>query len=228
MPYDEQGRLYYEVPGQPGRRSYVSPIATGTGQKPEDSGGIFRSGWRWDANQGKWVNPIDVDNIANMAVGSALGAGAISAASGGGAAAGGTSGGLLPNAALPGAAGAMTGAAVPAMTTPAAALGGAAVPGATGAALGSMKTKAGGAGGALLDAIASPQGVSGLAGILAMLAGGGAFGGGNGGASTDMFGNNPQLKSLMDMSVNRAQRTDPLHEAVTALAMSRLPTNVQR
>lgn len=83
--YDEQGRPFYDVPGQPGRRSYVSPVALGTGQKPQDTGGIFRGDWQWDARHGRgWVQPADWGNIGNMAALSLLTAGGINAATAGG------------------------------------------------------------------------------------------------------------------------------------------------
>lgn len=62
--------------------------------------------------------------------------------------------------------------------------------------------------------------------LLTLAHGGGS--GGTGGAPGPGLLDNPGLKSLLDISVNRAQRTDPLHAAVTQLAMSRLPTNMQR
>ena len=125
--YDEQRRPYIDTPRG---RNYISPVAMGTGQRPEDTTGLFRSGPQWDANKGQWVTPIDWSNVANVAVGSALGAGAISAATAGGAASTGASsaaGGVLPNAALPGASGAMTAGlptATASMTTGAGAAGG--------------------------------------------------------------------------------------------------------
>ena len=233
MPTDAQGRTYYEYTDASGRRqrSYVS-----NGQRPADSGGIFKSGWQWDAREGRWKNPIDWSNIANIAIPTVMTAGLAS---------GGASGGLLPNAFqtpanLPwyaGGAGMNSALGVIAPTTAAAALAGGGVPGATGApALGGITptpnpTSGGNNGnnnnptsGGMPDWLKDVlEGAGPLAALLPLLSNQQG-----GGGSPDPFGNNPQLKSLMDMSVNRAQRTDPLHEAVTTLAMSRLPTNVQR
>jgi len=50
-------------------------------------------------------------------------------------------------------------------------------------------------------------------------AGGGFSGGGNKGGVTDMA----QFQELMNLGVGRVKRQEPLHEAVTKLAMSLLP-----
>lgn len=72
LKYDEQGRPYYQLPGQP--RNYVSPVAMG-GKPPEDDTSIFRSRPQWDQDSGKWETPIDWGNIMNIGVGAGLGAG---------------------------------------------------------------------------------------------------------------------------------------------------------
>ena len=77
----------------------------------------------------------------------------------------------------------------------------------------------------LKKALTSPSGVANLAGLVASLAAGSRSGGGSG---EDVMGQSPQLQELMQMGTERVKRTDPLHQAVTQLAMSRLPTNVQR
>lgn len=104
--------------------------------------------------------------------------------------------------------------------------------GAASGAAGAAGGAAGGAGGAgaagaggLLSQLTSGQGLAGLAGLLTTLAmrpNSGSGGSGNG------LADNAQLQRLLDMSAQRAERTDPLHQAVTQLAMSRMPTNMQR
>lgn len=101
------------------------------------------------------------------------------------------------------------------------AAGGAGGAGGAGAAAGAS----GGAGRALLDQLTSGQGIAGLAGLLTTLA---MRPNGGGGGSGDPFSTNPQLQHLLDVSSQRVDRTDPLHQSITQLAMSRLPTNVQR
>lgn len=93
--------------------------------------------------------------------------------------------------------------------------------GATNAARGDAASDA--APGGLKGFLTDPQTYGGLAGLLATLATRSS-----GSGAGDMLANNPQLQSLLDMSVNRAQRTDPLHQSITQLAMSRLPANMQR
>lgn len=105
--------------------------------------------------------------------------------------------------------------------------GGAAAGGAAGGGLGTVAARAGGAGGIggkLLDSITSGNGIAGLAGLIATLATRPNGGGGSG----DLMSQNPQLSELLNMSAERARRTDPLHQSITQLAMQRLPTNVQR
>lgn len=71
-----------------------------------------------------------------------------------------------------------------------------------------------------------PKNYAGLAGLLATLS---TRPGGNGGpGGGDPLAQNPDLNALLKMSADRAQRTDPLHQSITQLAMSRLPTNMQR
>lgn len=197
LQYDEQGRPYYQFPGQP--RNYVSPVAMGQ-QKPEDTTSIFHKAPQWNNDQGTWETPFDWGNLLNIGVAGGLGAGALSAAGafGGGAGAG---------------AGAMYG--------PPESL--AAGAGGAGAAAG-----AGGVGASLLKNLTSIKGIASLAGLIPLLMSAKGGGGDAGAGGAGGFAQMPQLNSLMDMSVNRAQRTDPLHQAVTQLAMSRLPTNVQR
>lgn len=79
-------------------------------------------------------------------------------------------------------------------------------------------------GNGLVDTLTSGNGIAGLAGLLTTL----ATRPNNSGGSGNGIGDNAQLQRLLDMSAQRAERTDPLHQAITQLAMNRLPTNVQR
>ena len=107
--YDERGRPYYQWPGQP--RRYVSPRAMDpNAEKPADRGGIFRGGWQWDTRNGKWVNPVDWSNIANIGVGAGLGLGGLDAAGVFGGAGAGAAGGGAGTGAGAGGAGAGAGA----------------------------------------------------------------------------------------------------------------------
>jgi hypothetical protein len=76
--YDALGRPYFDMPGMKGP-SYVSPAAMGQAPPP-DTTGVFRHGPQWNQNTGKWETPIDWSNVLNVGVGSALGAGVLSAA----------------------------------------------------------------------------------------------------------------------------------------------------
>lgn len=80
--------------------------------------------------------------------------------------------------------------------------------------------------GGLQGFLKDPKTYAGLAGLIASLAT--RPGSGSGGDGGDPLAQDPQLKALLDMSVNRAQRLDPLHQSITQLAMSRMPTNMQR
>jgi hypothetical protein len=78
-------------------------------------------------------------------------------------------------------------------------------------------------GGSVLDrmrqSLTSPDGLASLAGIIGGLATGGM--GGGGGASDE------QMNQLLEHAVRRTERTDPLHQAVTQLAFSRLPVSAR-
>lgn len=146
---------------------------------------------------------------------------------GGTAAAGGTSaattGGLLPSTTIPAATGTLTtGAIAPTMTPIAGAIGGGTAAGATGA-LGAGGSSAG-VGQNILNSIRNrgPEALAALLPLLAMRAQGGGNSPVMGGQTLDAINN------MVGMANTRAQRTDPLHQSITQLAMSRLPTNVQR
>lgn len=77
----------------------------------------------------------------------------------------------------------------------------------------------------ILDWLRSREGAASLATLIPML----AARNGTGGGPTSLQGPTlDQFNKLIGMTTERAQRTDPLHQAVTQLAMSRLPTGVQR
>lgn len=261
MQHDEQGRPFFWVGGQVGgKKNYVSPVAMG-GQAPEDTTGIFRSRPQWNNAKGQWETPIDWGNIATLATGGALGAGALSAlgAFGGGAgAAGGAgsgAGGVLPSGSIAGlhtavptaigsqgvSAGIGAGTALGGVL-PSGAIAGlhTAVPGAIGsegvsagigAGAGSIAGAAG-LGKGLLDNLTSVKGIASLASIipaLTSLARNNGGDSGSGGISDDFIKQAYEdAKRQNAMKEARYRRVDPLHEAVTQLAYSRMPTNMQR
>lgn len=198
-----------------------SVSADGNVMDPGQGGGILHGNQVWDPKQGKFVTPFSLDKLATYGTLAALTAGGANAAMAGGAAAG---GGALPSATIPAATGTLTtGAVAPAMTPIASAVGGAAVPGATGAVL--SGTGGGrGVGADILDQIRGGNGAAALASLLPILAAASRGGGGGGNQVAMPAG----LTDMLNMSAERAKRTDPLHQSITQLAMSRLPTNMQR
>lgn len=80
----------------------------------------------------------------------------------------------------------------------------------------------GGLGSQMLKSLASPQGIASLASIVPALM---SRGGGGGGGLDSLLQQQPQINQLLGMSAERAQRTDPLHQAVTSLALSRMPVS---
>lgn len=262
LQYDESGRPYYQFPGQ-SKRNYVSPVALGE-KPPEDTTGIFRSRPQWNQAKGTWETPIDWGNIANLAVGTALTAGAGSAAFGAGGAAGGAggAGGVLPSsaisglhAAIPGAitsqgvsagigtgaglSGALAGSQIPGwaragMTGPAAIASQRAsrsIPwgGAADAAedyLGG-RDRGRGVGRAIGDAAGTANklspllqsAIAALSGLPALLA--------NNGPSNEEKALLDQARQMQALQQRRIEHQNPLYEAVTQLAMSRLPAASQ-
>lgn len=85
MQRDEQGRPFFNVQGT-NRRSYVSPVAMGTGSRPEGDG-FLRQRFQWNQDEGAWEQPIDPTAIGLMGVGSLAGAAVLPALLGGGGAA---------------------------------------------------------------------------------------------------------------------------------------------
>jgi hypothetical protein len=71
--YDEQGRPYSLIGGTT-KRSYLSPVAMGTGKRPEDTSGFFRMAPQWNTDKATWDNPINWQNIGTLAVGGIAGA----------------------------------------------------------------------------------------------------------------------------------------------------------
>jgi hypothetical protein len=246
--YDEQGRLFYWR--EDGTRSYVSPVAQLSGDdyesytakggykgrrmkassdpRPKDAGGVFRSGWEWDANSGKWKNPIDKSNITNMVVGGLLTAGAANAFMGG-------TGAVAPlaNTTTP----AMSHAATTAFPATFAASGttglgtmAAGIPAVANAAASGTTGLGTTAAGIPAVANAAAKGMDwskilgvGGAALIPLLSKLGNNGGGQpGGIQT-----NADLEELLSIGANRVRRTDPLHRSATNLAMSRMPTNMQ-
>lgn len=91
------------------------------------------------------------------------------------------------------------------------------------AAGGNVATGASGGGGlaGMLKGLVSPQNIPQLVGLGTSLLGG-LTGGGSGG------GSNPDLDRMRAITEARMRRVDPLHQAITSLAMSRMPTAQQR
>lgn len=176
----------------------------------------------YDPNQNVWRD-IAITGAAMgagaYALGSMLPAGA--APSGAGASASQAAGGLLPQTAPGAASAALTG------VTPGLGLGNT---GNLNGAVGSIGPQvvdalSRGGGGSILDkvktALSGQDGGAGLASLASIIAG---LAGGNG----TMSGNSAtdeRLNALLDSAQRRTDRTDPLHQAVTQLAFSRLPVS---
>jgi hypothetical protein len=82
---------------------------------------------------------------------------------------------------------------------------------------------AGGAGNSILDWLKDPKNLAGLATTIPAIAGLTGNGGSQNGPMDD-----PTVQQLLQMNLKRQQRTDPLHESVTQLAMGMMPTAYQR
>lgn len=225
---DAQGREYIDTPRG---RVYLSPVTRGEAA-PTDETGIFRSRPRWNQQKGKFETPIDWGNILSIATGAGLGAAGLSAAGvfGGGASA--SAGGGVPNlagpAGLPG--GPAYGAAAPAGVPNL--LGKAGLPG--GPAYGAAAAPpAAAAGKNALDRIkdVGKKAIGGdhkgfnpfelaalaaLSGLPALFA--------NKGPSNEEKALQDQVRRMTELQQRRIEHQNPLFEAVTRLAMSRLPT----
>jgi hypothetical protein len=197
-------------------RAARAGVNVGPGRIGED--GVLR-----DPNEEPWyLDP----RIMGPAV---VGAGSVVGALAGPAAAGGAASGVLPSSSLPAS---MTMNAVPPAiasqgVSAAVPLGGmAAGAGAAGAAAGGAAT---GAGQSIArraaNGLTSDTGITALAGLLPMLMAGAANNGYDRGMPDSPYSD--QLGQLLNMTTQRAQRTDPLHQMVTRLAESRMPTNMR-
>lgn len=203
--FDEARGLYYSVDQRTGKKSYQAntgmPGATDT--TPTDTTGIFHKRPQFNQRTGTWDTPFDWSNAMSLGLGGAIGANAIGAIAGAGSGAG--VGGSVAGdvAGVDTAIGSMG-------------AGGWAAPAGT-AAIGGLQ--------AVKDKLVSPSGAASLLGLITTLAN---RPNGNGSGGDDVLGQFPQIQELLSMGTERAKRTDPLHQAVTQLAMSRLPMNVQK
>ena len=212
--YDEQGRPFTYVGGTT-RRSYISPVAMGTGQRPDDTTSILRQAPRWNQNTGKWETPIDWGNIATMGVGALGGVGALSAmgAFGGGAGAAAGAGGAAPSAA-PGAFGISA-------TAPTF---GAAAP-AAGGGIGAAGGAAGGAAASAGSSVLSRT-LRALAGAAPMVGALTAPRQSLGGSMSDIM-NQPGVREMLELKMKQARRADPLHEALITMSTRLLPNSAR-
>lgn len=207
MQYDERGRPYFLL--QDGSRSYVSPVAMGE-QPPPDNTGIFHKAPEFNQHSGNFETPFDWGNLLSMGVAGGLGAGAASAAGlfGGGAGAGSAASAAPAASAGPTAAGAGTLASHSIL--PAGAMTGATVPGAAASGGGGM--------GGLLKSLVPGMSDGGfdvnditkLLPLLAHFLGGGS-------------GPNQQQEDIQNLTMQRMNAQNPLFEAASRLAFSRMP-----
>jgi hypothetical protein len=156
-----------------------------------------------------------------LGIGAGIAGGPAAAASGGsgaGAASQAATGGLLPQLAPGAASAALTG------VTPGLGLGNTGNLNPVGSVTANVVDAVSNGGSGIADkiksALSSPDGLASLAGIIGGLAAGG-FGGGGNGASDE------QMNALLEQARLRTERTDPLHQAVTQLAFSRLPVSAR-
>lgn len=256
MQKDEQGRPFFWVGGQVGgKKNYVSPAAFGE-KPPADNSGFFHSKPQWNQNTGQWETPFDWGKLVTMGTGGLLGLGALDAFMPGllgGAGGAGGAAGELPSHAIPGwAESAMGGpaaigsqgasAAVPLGGIAADVLPSGSIPGGYGAPASIASqgasnavqagTDAANAGSGLLKNLTSAGGLAKLAGIIpALMSFAHGSGGGNGGGNglSDDFIKQAYADAQREHAMQEARyrRVDPLHEAVTQLAYSRMPTNMQ-
>lgn len=229
--FDQQGRPYWTT--QSGQPSYIPPIAAAQspnirarqwaasqGVTPENpsgnvpQGGFAKSRGEWNPQTGQYDQGMNMSGLGGAILGGAAVAGpaVIGPALFGPGAAAAPVGGLSADGTIP-------------FTT---------APGVHAAALSGSVGPASGLGAAGGSAAGGAAASGGLAGFLKNLTGGQnltsfiglgtslAGGLGGGGSSDD------ELKNLQAITEARMRRVDPLHQAITNLAMSRLPTNMQR
>lgn len=189
----------------------------------------------WNPQTGRYDTGMNWGGLGGAILGGAGLAGplvigpAIAGAAGGGAAAGGAASGAsaaadgtIPFTTAPG----VSAAAASGAVGPSAGLGASAPLGSLTAGAGAGAGVGGGAAAAsgfadkLKAGLSNPSNLASLAGLVTSLAGG-SGGGGNGQTNAD-------LARAQAITEARMRRVDPLHQAITNLAMSRLPTNMQR
>lgn len=219
---DEQGRIYYErMQGGQVVRIYDQP-----GAPPPDTTGYFRRPPQWNVRTGKWETPVDWGNIVHLGAAAGLGGGVFGLATGAlGGAAGATSGGAVAGS-LPG---------ITATTVP----GGAAITGGTAAGISGATAAANAASGAGAGANAAEmirRTVPGAANwsdslmstAIGLLSGLPAALSGRSAPTAEERALLQQATEIQKLQQRRIELQNPLFQAVTQLAMSRLPTAQQR
>jgi len=241
--WDAQNKPYWLT--NKGNKSYIPPIAAmqssdpklqawalTMGATPQNPSGpmpgasYLKERGYWDDKTGRVKQGTNWNNIIATAVGAGIGAGAVSAFSGAAGAGGTAAGSAGTNAAIDTSIGGAAGMAetVPyGVGTAAGVASAAGAPGATPPPLGGVKpggTTAGAtAGQSLLDKLTSTEGMASLAPLIASLM--------NGGLGGSQPQESPEMRRMNQMTEARLRRTDPLHEAVSQLTYSRLPTAFQ-
>lgn len=211
--YDEQGRPFTYVGGTT-RRSYISPVAMGTGTRPTAGGGPFKTDYGWDQNKGDWTRGIDWGNVLTTGIGAVAGGAALAPLFAGGGAPGGAAAAAGNASVLPSATTFPTAGMLPAGGTGLGSAGSAAAGGAVsaGAQAGSSSIlskvlKTLGAAAPMVGAMTAPKqslqgGVNDIMGI-------------------------PGVKEMLDLKMGQARRADPLHEALTTMSMRLLPNSAR-
>lgn len=204
-----------------GQKVYLSPYAQpgvsldeARASKPK-GGGLLHGGSEWDAEKGEWRVPFDGGKLLNYAVGAGLGAGALNALGvlgGAGSASGGASMPALstPASVLPAGTPGMIGAPAAAASTSAAA-----APAASGG-----RTVAGALNKGLVGGLSGKQ--LGALGLIAAQFFGRPKSMVNSGVGQQSLAS---MQQMLDLQRAQAQRQDPLHKAVTQLAINLLPNS---
>lgn len=195
---------------------------TGMNQAPGAGAGSdrpldFRTGRQWNPKTGKYETHFDWGDVLTSAVGGMLGAGAVDAFAGGAAAPAAFD--AAPNIATP--AGMANAATVGGVTTEGTILPAGAAAAAT--PLGGVKPAAQAAGSAglgqkLKDMLTSPEGLASAGSVISSLLAGN-------GTNDATRASEEQARRMQAITEARMRRVDPLHEAVTQLAFSRLPVS---
>jgi hypothetical protein len=222
--YDEQGRPFTYVGGTT-RRSYISPVAMGTGTRPTDGGGIYRTDYGWDQNRGEWTRGIDWGNVLTTGIGAIAGGAALAplfSGGGGAAAGGGAAGSAAGGAGGAGAAGTLASTQIGTGFIPA-------ITGGTGLASGAGGAAAAAGGAASAGAQAGSSSI--LSRVLRTLGGAAPIVGAmtaprqslQGGVNDVM--NIPGVREMLDLKMGQARRADPLHEALVTMSQRLLPNS---